>query len=226
MIGTPSEDTRRVATYVPGTFTSLKSFYDGGTQEFSRYLVEEAPGTVAFVYKDGLFPGENQRERGTDLGRLGEANDPGRGLDAGRQLASFQPGMKTDPLLQGTEQVGIGHSWGYQNLTSSEIFGAEYEKSISLSGAGMQEQWVPNAETLYSNFAYKDDVLLWAQRTGQVWDGKVPITHESFTNHGYNRPNHGSILPDGNPIDDHTLIATNSQENRKVLKHVLNEVMK
>ena len=94
--------------------------------------MEEAPGTVAFVYKDGLFPGENQREGGTDLGRLGEANDPRRGLDAGRQLASFQPGMQTDPLLQGVEQVGIGHSWGYQNLTTSEIFGAEYEKSWSV----------------------------------------------------------------------------------------------
>ncbi|WP_411733829.1 hypothetical protein [Paeniglutamicibacter sp.] len=220
MIGTPGEDTRRVVTYVPGTFTSLKSFYDGGTQEFSRYLVGEARGTVAFVYKDGLFPGENQREGGLNL-RLGEANDPERGLNAGRQLAGFQPGMQSDPLLRGTEQVGIGHSWGYQNLTSSEIFGAEYEKSISLSGAGIHEQWVPDAGTLYSNFVYEDDALRWAQLTGQVWDGKVPSAEEGFANHFYARPD-GEV----HPIDSHSLIATNSQENDEVLKHVLNEVMK
>jgi hypothetical protein len=220
MIGTPDQGTRRVVTYVPGTFTSLKSFYDGGTQEFSKYLVEEVPGTVAFVYKDGLFPGENQRKGGMNF-RLGGANDPEHGLNAGRQLAGFQPGMQSDPLLRGTEQVGIGHSWGYQNLTSSEIFGAEYEKSISLSGAGIHEEWVPDAETLYSNFVYKDDALRWAQLTGQVWDGKVPSAEEDFANHIYTRPD-GEV----HPIDSHSLIATNSQENDKVLKHVLNEVMK
>jgi hypothetical protein len=220
MIGTPDQGTRRVVTYVPGTFTSLKSFYDGGTQEFSKYLVEEVPGTVAFVYKDGLFPGENQRKGGMNF-RLGEANDPEHGLNAGRQLAGFQPGMQSDPLLRGTEQVGIGHSWGYQNLTSSEIFGAEYEKSVSLSGAGMHDQWLPDAETLYSNFAYKDDVLLWAQRTGQVWDGKVPSAQEEFANLFYARPD-GEV----HPIDSHSLVATNSQDNKEVLEDVKKLVQK
>ena len=221
MIGTPDQHTQRVITYIPGTFTSRASFYNGGTQQISDYLVRWAPHTTAFVYKDGVFPGEDPYAGEQDNVRLSEANDPERGLDAGRQLASFQRGMQSDPLLQGTEQIGIGHSWGYQNLTSSEIFGAEYEKSISLSGAGIHQQWVPDAETQYTNYVYKGDGLYKLQDTGLVWDGKVPRAHEAFENHIYTRP-----PGEGGPIKDHTVIATNSQENQQARDDVLQEVMK
>ncbi|CEA09665.1 hypothetical protein BN1051_03037 [Arthrobacter saudimassiliensis] len=226
MIGVPGPDTQRTVTYVPGTFTSPKSFYDDSVQTFSDYLVRTVPGTVAFVYKDGLFPGENQKEGGEDLRRLLEANDPQLGYDAGRQLAGFHEGMRTDPVLQGTEQIGIGHSWGYQNLTSSEIHGVDYDKSISLSGAGMHEEWEPDKDTRYSNFVYESDALLWAQKTGQVWDGKVPSDHESFTNHEYTVPNEGSFWPDSTPLEDHSLPTTDSADNKQLLEDVVREVLK
>lgn len=161
------------------------------------------------------LPGEDSYAGEQDNLRLSEANDPERGLDAGHQLASFQHGMQSDPLLQGTEQIGFGHNWGYQNLTSSEIFGAEYEKSISLSGAGMHERWVPEAGTLYSNFVYEDDALRWAQLTGDVWDGRGPRTQEGFANHFYTRPE-----GERDAIENRSLIATDSQDNKEVLEDV------
>lgn len=226
MIGTPDPSTQRTITYVPGLFTSPESFYDDGVQQVSRYITDMAPNTVAFVYKDGLFPGENEREGGENFLRVTEANNPLIGLSTGEKLASFQQGMQADPLLESTEQIGIGHSWGYQNLTSSEIFGADYEKSISLAGAGMHEKWVPDADTQYSNYVYKGDALRWAQKTGQVWDGNVPSKHDSFANNEYSAPNDGRFWPDITPIEDHSLIATDSQGNRQVLRDVLVEVMK
>ena len=195
-------------------------------EKFPDYMVRLAPGTVSFVYKDGLFPGENQREGGEDFWRLAEANDPQIGLDAGRQLAGFQRGMRLDPLLQGTEQIGIGYSWGYQNLTSSEIHGAEYDKSISLSGAGMHEEWEPDEDTRYSNFVYRSDALLWAQRTGQVWDGKVPSKHDAFTNYYYSVPNEGIFWPDSTSIDDHSLPTTDSADNKRLLEDAYEEVIR
>ena len=224
MLGTPGLDTQRTITYVPGLFTSMKSFYNGEVQQVSGYISGLDPNTVAFIYKDGLFPGEDPREGGQDMKRVPEANDPQRGLDAGKQLAGFQQGMRLDPLLQGTEQVGFGHSWGYQNLTSSEIYGSHYDKSISLSGAGMNEDWAPNADTQYSNFVYGGDGLRGAQRTGWVWDGHVPGTHGSFTQHKYDRPNRESWLPDLSPIEDHNLIASDSTDNSRALEDILREV--
>lgn len=201
MIGAPDEDTERTITYVPGTFTNPKSFYDNGPQQIPIELVGAVPDTVAFVYKDGQFAGEDSYDGGTDFFRLLEANDPDRGLDAGRQLAAFQRGIQSDPLLQNAEQIGFGHSWGYQNLSSSEIFGAKWDKSTSLSGAGMHEKWVPDEDTEYTNLVYERDALLWAQRKGLVWHGRIPSTQEAFTNSFYSRPD-----GEGDPVDDHSQI--------------------
>ena len=209
MIGVPDKDTERTITYVPGTFTSPKSFYDGGPQQISIELVGKAPDTVAFVYKDGQFAGEDSYDGGTNFLRLPEANDPNRGLDAGRQLAAFQRGTQSDPLLQNAEQIGFGHSWGYQILSSSEIFGAKWDKSTSLSGAGMHEKWVPDEDTKYTNLVYERDALLWAQRRGLVWDGKIPSADEAFTNTFYTRPDGES-----DAVDDHSEIQSADPENQ------------
>lgn len=112
MIGTPSPETEKVITYVPGTFTSLGDFYRGGAQQIAGYLADQVPGTVAFVYKDGPFPGENTDVGGIDMFRIGEANDEDRALAAGRQLARFEAGMRADPLLGAAEQDALGHSLG------------------------------------------------------------------------------------------------------------------
>lgn len=151
MIGTPGPDTRHVITYVPGTFTGMNIFYTGGVQQVSRYLNNNVPGTVAFVYKDGRFPGEADTAGGPNLARIGEANDEKLARTSGQQLAGFETGMRTDPYLNGAEQTGIGHSWGLANLTSSEVAGARYDKVISLAGAGMLPDWKPQPTTEYSN---------------------------------------------------------------------------
>lgn len=121
-------------------------------------------------------------------------------LDGSRQASSR--GRNRIRSCGAPSRWGSGIVWGYQNLTSSEIFGAEHEKSIFLAGAGMHEEWVPDAGTMYSNFVHEDDALFWAQRTGVVWDGKVPSAQEGSTNHFYTKPE-----GEGDVIKNHSLIA-------------------
>ncbi|MBP3043338.1 hypothetical protein KKR91_10015 [Arthrobacter jiangjiafuii] len=64
MLGTPDQNTQRTITYIPGTFTSLKSFYNLEVRQVSRYITRLDPHTVAFVYKDGLFPGKTSERVG------------------------------------------------------------------------------------------------------------------------------------------------------------------
>lgn len=238
MIGTPGPDTRHVITYVPGTFTGMNIFYTGGVQQVSRYLNNNVPGTVAFVYKDGRFPGEADTAGGPNLARIGEANDEKLARTSGQQLAGFETGMRTDPYLNGAEQTGIGHSWGLANLTSSEVAGARYDKVISLAGAGMLPNWKPQPTTEYSNLYYHD-LLVQGQvvpnpitKKGLVWEGNNPIHRDEFEQHFYRGPDDDKIngaintLEEGNILmENYNLIASNSKDNRRVLDEV-SEVLK
>ncbi len=237
MIGTPGPDTRHVITYVPGTFTGMNSFYTGGVQQVSKYLRSEAPGTVAFVYKDGRFPGEEDTAGGPTMGRIGEANDQDLARTSGQQLASFESGMRTDPYLNGAEQTGIGHSWGLANVTSSEVAGARYDKVISLAGAGMLPDWEPQPTTEYSNLYYHD-VLIQGQgvtnpftNRGVVWDGNNPIHRDEFDQNFYRGPDDDELdglinsVEEGNILmDNHSLIATDSEDNMQALEKMLGTV--
>lgn len=233
MIGTPGPDTRHVITYVPGTFTGLNSFYEGGVQQVSKYLSSAVPGTVAFVYKDGGFPGEEDTAGGPNLGRIGEANDENLARTSGQQLAGFEIGMRTDPYLNSAEQTSIGHSWGLANVTSSEVAGARYDKVISLAGAGMLPDWQPQPTTEYSNLYYYDllvhgqGVVNLVTNKGVVWDGNNPIYRDEFEQHYYRGPEddkmNGAIdtLEEGNILmDNHSLIASNSEDNLKALRYM------
>ena len=95
---------------------------------------------------------------------------------------------------------------------------------MSLSGAGIHQKWEPDEATRYSNFVYRNDALLWAQRAGQVWGGKVPSEHDAFTNYYYSVPNEGTFWPESTPIDDHSLPATDNQDNRQLLEDAYEEV--
>ncbi|BCW59867.1 MULTISPECIES: hypothetical protein [Micrococcaceae] len=233
MIGTPGPDTRHVITYVPGTFTGMNIFYTGGVQQVSRYLNNNVPGTVAFVYKDGRFPGEADTAGGPNLARIGEANDEKLARTSGQQLAGFETGMRTDPYLNGAEQTGIGHSWGLANLTSSEVAGARYDKVISLAGAGMLPDWKPQPTTEYSNLYYYD-LLVHGQgvpnlitKRGVVWDGNNPIHRDEFEQHYYRGPHDDQLraintVEEGNILmENHNLIASDSKDNKKALKDML-----
>lgn len=234
MLGTPDPNTRHVITYVPGTFTGMNSFYTGGVQQVSKYLSSEVSRTVAFVYKDGRFPGEEDTAGGPNLVRIGEANDENLSRTSGQQLASFESGMRTDPYLNGAEQTGIGHSWGLANVTSSEVAGARYDKVLSLAGAGMLPDWKPQPTTEYSNLYYYD-LLVHGQgvtnpftNKGVVWDGNNPIYRVEFEQHYYRGPDDDKLNGAMNSVEEgsilmnnHSLIASNSEDNMKALENML-----
>jgi len=226
MIGTPGPDTTRAITYVPGTFTGMNSFYTGGVQQIAHYLQGFVPGTVAFVYKDGKFPGEQDNAKDPDMWRILEANDEATAREAGGQLAQFQEGMRSDPSLGGAEQIGIGHSWGLANLTSSEVAGSEYDRVISLAGAGMLPEWDARDGTTYTDLSYYD-ILIHAQSKGLVWGGNNPRSNEAFK-HGprYVGPDddmlRGRFINSQEELDvltnNHNLIASDQPENAQALR--------
>ncbi|MGJ3189169.1 hypothetical protein [Paenarthrobacter sp. FR1] len=233
MIGTPGPDTRHVITYVPGTFTGMNIFYEGGVQQVANYLSSQVSGTVAFVYKDGRLPGEEDTAGGPNLGRIGEANDENLARTSGQQLARFETGMRTDPYLNGAEQTGIGHSWGLANVTSSEVAGARYDKVVSLAGAGMLPDWKPQPTTEYSNLYYYD-LLVHGQgipnlitNKGVVWDGNNPIHRDEFEQHYYRGPHDDQLgaintVEEGNILmENHNLIASTNNDNEKALEDML-----
>lgn len=230
---TPPE---RVITYVPGTFTNLGDFYTGHVQQVAGEMVRAVPGTLAFVYKDGLFPGENPDGGGANLLRILEANDQARAEEAGTQLARFEVGMRTDPLFAGAEQDAFGHSWGLANVTSAEVAGADFDKVISLSGAGMPPEWTPDPDTAYADLSY-EDILQTGQDLGAVWDGNNPRSHPAFEHGDYyvgpddevlddvsvgNAGGYPSIYIPPNLVDvlmnNHNLIASDDQDNRDALR--------
>lgn len=223
MIGTPGPDTIRAVTYVPGTYTGMDSFFTGGVQQVSQNLVNNLSGTVAFIYKDGLFPGETHgKSVDANLLRITEANDQADTLEAGKQLAGFETGMRTDPSLKSVEQVSIGHSWGLANVVSSEEADARYDKVISLAGAGMPKDWMPKDGTDYSNLFYYD-VLIHAQTKKLVWKGNNPIYSDDFVQYYYHDDRlKGKYINTGEDfdvlMDNHNRITRDSTDNQKALE--------
>lgn len=230
MIGTPGPDTVRTVTYVPGTYTGMDSFYTGGVQTISKHLTQKLTGTVAFVYKDGVFPGETEKKStDTDLKRIVEANDENNAEKTGQQLARFEEGMRSDPALKNTEQLGIGHSWGLANLTSSEVAGAHYDRVVSLAGAGMPENWTPNSSTKYVNINYYD-ILIHAQSKGVVWGGRNPVSSRDFEQFQFAPDKDlGRFINSKEELDylmdNHNRITRDSADNRVALK-ILTRVLK
>ncbi len=242
MIGKPGPQTTTTITYVPGTYTSAFSFYGGGVQQVGRWLNNNDPNIVAFVWKVGEFPGEDSTAGGSNLLRIGEANDESAALAKGRLLEGFQQELHTaSPILAATQKIGMGHSWGLPALTSSEVADAHYDKVISLAGAGMPHDWKAQPGTSYYHWSYTD-ALSMAQSTGAVWDGKIPLTSPDFTSHVYSRdgdftlylPNDTGAITDTPPTEipaswdalgNHNLIASDSPENQRVLGDIY-EVVK
>lgn len=105
---------------------------------------------------------------------------------------------------------------------------------ISLAGAGMLPDWEPRPTTEYSNLYY-DDVLIHGQgatnlftNRGVVWDGNNPIHRDEFDQYFYRGPDDDELdgainsVEEGNIImDNHSLIATDSEDNLKALNNML-----
>ena len=232
MIGTPGADTKHVITYVPGTFTNLASFYDKAVQGLPEHLQKSrGADTVAFVYKDGVFPGASDDSDSLDFARILEANNEPRALEAGKTLAEFSASVQLDPDMSGRRAAVLAHSWGFAAATASEVAGARYDNIISLSGAGLPHSWTASPGTKYTDLSYPD----WLQEVhlaggDLIWGGNIPRTNESFNVAPYfEGPKDAYFrLPDGTPIapdqgvflSNHSLIASSDAGNDPVVNHL------
>ena len=238
MIGTPGPDTKATITYSPGTGTTMESFYGNGVQQVSHWLVERDDSRVAFVWKDGYFPGGSPGDE--VFGGILEANETDYALRSGQDWADFQDEIESDPVLGRSYEVGIGHSWGLAAVTGSEAEGARYDQVESLAGAYMPPGWEAQPDTSYSHQSYTDFLSV-AQDLDLVGGGQNPDVSEGFDSTIYPREGDGTIVfstgsrypgylptpearldvadPDA-LLDNHNLIATRSTDNIKVLQQI------
>ncbi|WP_285136977.1 hypothetical protein [Microbacterium sp. lyk4-40-TSB-66] len=243
MIGTPGPETKRVLTFVPGTFTSLDSFYGGGAQQLPEWLTKQDSGMLAFVWKGVEFPGDDNSAGPVDqaLG-IGEANDQQRALPAGESLTRFVSEMRSDTAIAGAQQIAGGYSWGLVPVTASELAGTHYDVVNSFAGAWVPERWTADPTTEYFHWSYTD-FLSMAQDLGWVGGGRNPDVMPGFQSRIYDRPGDYDapfggelapfIAPDNpsvrmslDPFASHQLIASDGPENRLALDDIRDAILK
>ncbi|MGN7967762.1 hypothetical protein [Microbacterium sp. 22296] len=243
MIGTPGPATQRVLTYVPGTFTSVQSFYRGGAQAMPAWLVGQDAEMVAFAWKGTEFPGDNEGHEWSDqLNGILEANGSSRALPAGETLAQFMGEMRSDPAVGHARQIGAGYSWGLVPLTGSEAVGTHYDSIHSFAGAWIPREWTADPTTSYFHWSYTD-FLSMAQDAGLVGEGRNPDVTAPFDKHVYDRPGDYDVPlggdlapfvdPDGpsfrgsfSPVRNHDLVVDVSPENFPLLNSLSEEMFR
>ncbi|PPF62189.1 hypothetical protein C5E11_11605 [Clavibacter michiganensis] len=168
MIGNPETATQQL-TWIPGTATTMESFYGHGVQGLSETLAKQVPGTVAFVMKDGTYPQWNLSH---------PPSDTSLARDLGETQAQFQAGLAASGF-DSMPNTAVGHSAGLAILTASETAGAHYSNVVSLSGIGMAEGWTPDKGTGYYDYTSEGDAILAARGvsgilpTGIDFDGSI-----------------------------------------------------
>lgn len=243
MIGTPGPGTRRVLTYVPGTFTSVDGFYRGEVQELPQWLVRQDQGTLAFVWKGTEFPGDDERTGIVNqMAGINEANDQNRAGPAGEALARFVSEMRSDPRIAASRHIAGGYSWGLVPVTSSEVAGVRYDSVHSFAGAWVPVGWKANGATEYYHWSYTDFLSI-AQDLGWVGDGRNPDVMPGFERHIFERPgdyevplggdlapflgpNGPSVRISLSPLGNHQLITESSEDNAPVLNRLSKEMSK
>jgi len=223
MIGTPTLDTERVLTYVPGTFATDLIFFRDEVQSVAKYLVEKDPNMVAFVWKEGQFPGGNESDGSVELHRIVESNVPLLAAWKSLALERFETGLRaSSDQLAGSEQIAAGHSWGLTPIVSSER-NVHFDQVHSLAGAGLPENWQPDPATEYHHWSYIDALGV-AQSTGIVWGGKIPSSEPAFDSHMYLRADEPGawVFPEigDRLIGNHDLIAADVPDNRRMLRNL------
>jgi hypothetical protein len=230
----------RIYTYVPGTSAQMKDFWADGTglRAFSRRLMaDDEVDSVAFIYKDGRFPGggegEFPREKKNIVAALAQANSSSFARESGERLAAFGAGVDAGGAVAGSpppRSVGIGHSWGTADILASELAGARFDHVIALAGAGAVQEWVGSPDTEYDSFRY-DDALGVAQATGNVYRHRNPQYLAEFEQHMYESDadratkwNSPLFLRVATLLVNHGLIASDSPQNQQVIRDVLKEL--
>jgi len=239
MIGDWNAPPQRVYTYVPGTLSEMRDFWasEAQVQDVAKFLVgNDGVDSVAFVYKDGRFPGGGGTvfpvsTTSLPVG-LRQANNQYFALRSGEVLAAFQRGLAVDPIFAcgQTTTVGVGHSWGLANVTASQVAGADYDHVVSLAGAGMPDGWYPRPDTEYDAFRYRDSLGV-GQMLGVVYENRNPQHDRAFEDHVYRSEADDEVgwiaWPDDRMRvlnENHSLIAQVRDENVVVLRDVLEEV--
>ncbi|WP_314451526.1 hypothetical protein [uncultured Microbacterium sp.] len=243
MIGTPGPDTRRVLTFVPGTFTSVDSFYGGGVQAMPAWLADQDDGMVAFVWKGAEFPGDDEGPvLAEQLRGIVEANAQSRSVPAGEELARFSAEMRSDSEISRASQIAAGYSWGLVAVTGSEVAGTRYDAVHSMAGAWVPTGWTADPMTTYFHWSYTD-FLSMAQDMGWVGEGRNPDVTPGFTSRVYDRPGDFDVplggdlapflIPDGpsirislDPFANHQLIASARPENYPAAAAISETMMK
>lgn len=242
MIGTPGPATQRVLTYVPGTFTSVHSFYGNEVQELPRWLTKGDGGMVAFIWKGTDFPGDDERAGLADqVVGIEEANQQYRAIPAGESLARFANEMRSDPDVAAARQIGSGYSWGLVPLTGSEQAGTRYDAVHSIAGAWVPRGWEADPRTEYSHWSYTDFLSI-AQDLGWVGDGRNPDVTPEFERHVFERPgdyevplggdlapfldpNGPSVRISMSPMENHQLIVSTRPENQRAREAIFTQIV-
>ncbi|WP_156351644.1 hypothetical protein [Agreia sp. Leaf210] len=178
MIGNPETATQQL-TWIPGTATTMESFYGHGVQGLSEVLAGRVPDTVAFVMKDGTYPQWDLARPPSDTSLAG---------DLGATQAQFQSGLEASGFAS-MPNTAVGHSAGLAILTASETAGAHYTNVVSLSGIGMAGGWEPDKGTGYYDYTSGGDAILPVRGVngllpsdidfgGSILDPSVSITFE------------------------------------------------
>jgi hypothetical protein len=247
MFGTPGPDTKVTLTHVPGTFTSMSSFYSGEAQELPAVLAMRSENqAVTFAWKGGAFPGEGKDPSNPAQmiqGIVVEANDQGFADRIAPALAQFGRGMQLDPHLSSIAHDASGHSWGLNAVTTAETEGLAARNVYSLAGAYVAPDWDAPADNYYAVY-YKGDQLSTFQDVmlatpnvpgarrpedsviwGPVGGGNVPQYQDEF------KPliEGGRIdIPDNTGRDGvalHNLVGSSDEDNERVYRAMLERML-
>lgn len=236
VVGAPE----RVYTYVQGTSAQMKDFWKTGPgpQDLSgRLMADDGVDSVAFIYKDGRFPGGGDQvfpaERKSLVAALAQANSSPFARESGERLAAFRAGLDVGGAAAGSpvpRSVGIGHSWGTANILASELAGARFDHVVSLAGAGAVPEWAGAPGTEYDSFRY-DDALGVVQATGIVYRHRNPQYLGEFEQHEYDSFADSAMEWDSPAIlrlaallTNHALIASDGPGNDEVVSDILDEL--
>lgn len=156
MVGDP-ERADVIMTFMPGTNTTMESFYTSTTRQgitaLTNWQVNNAQfGTdvAGFVVKQGDFP-----QLSTDIIATGpQNNDMMEKL--GQSYAQFS--FELDALSPHTPVVSIEHSAGSGAGGAAEMAGAHFAARVTLAGIGMTYDWRSQPGTDYYAMQAPNDI--------------------------------------------------------------------